>query len=46
MSELQGNDTRIQSPELAHYVGYAEYPHVEMAATALRVGLNDDYKSH
>jgi len=28
------DDTRIQSPELAHHIGYAQYPHIELARTA------------
>jgi hypothetical protein len=46
MTELQSSDNRIHSRELAHYVGYAEYPHIEMARTALRVELLEDHASH
>ena len=46
MSKSEESNHQIQSPELAHHVGYAEYPHMEMAATALRVGMKEDYKKH
>jgi hypothetical protein len=46
MTELQSSDNRIHSQELAHYVGYAEYPHIEIARTALRVELLEDHASH
>jgi len=45
MTEVH-HDTRINSAELAHHIGYAEYPHMEMAKAALRVGLEDDYQRY
>lgn len=43
MSESHEVDNRIQTPELAHHMGYAEYPYMEMAAAALRLGLDGDF---
>ncbi len=45
MTEVH-HDNRIHASELAHHIGYAEYPHVEMARTAFRVGLEQDGRKH
>lgn len=45
MSEIE-QDSRIQSTELAHYIGYAEHPYRELAAVALKHRLQDSYEDH
>lgn len=42
-SQSQEGIHRIQSRELASHIGWAEYPHLAMATTALAVGLQEDY---
>ena len=43
---MSEQDYRIQSPELAHHMGYAEYPYHELATHALKLGLDKKYEEH
>lgn len=40
------HDYRIQSPELAHHMGYGEYPYRELAAISLKQGLDAEHEEY